>query len=459
MFIAALFLINNSACKKKNFFSSGHLEFSQDTVFFDTIFTTIGSTTKRFKIYNKHNQKLKIDQIRLSGGSSSPFRINVDGVPGTLFSDIEIQKNDSLYVFVEVTLDPNNTTNPIVIEDQIIFTTNGKDQTVQLVVWGQDAYFHYSYISQGIFDLNEGTWPNDKPHVIYGAAFVDSAKTLNIPGGTQIYLHKNAVLYVYKGTLNIQGSLGNEVTLQGDRLESFYNDITGQYYGIYFNKAQSSSIDYCKIKNATAGIHLYDEDPNNSGYTLQLKNTTIENCEAYGVFIFSGAKVKAENCLIYKNGIHALVVVGGGDFNFNHCHLLGYGTGSNVGSAVGVSNHYYDPNTNTTTIASINEGIIKNSVLYGYHTHELAFDTIPNSAITLNFDIQHNLIKSDDVFSSPIFSNNIWNQSPLFNNINDNDFKFPANSPLNNTGTPTSVSTDIEGNPRANPPDIGAYEL
>ena len=450
-----------SSCKKPLQFSSGNLDFSRDTVVFDTVFTTLGSVTKRFKIYNNSNKTLTISQIELVGGANSPFRINVDGLIGTNFADLELEGNDSIFVFVEVTLDPNNGTNPMVIEDRIRFNTNGTDQFVELAAWGQDAYFHYSYLSQNIIAFAEGVWPNDKPHVIYGAVVIDSAKTLDIQAGTNIYLHKDAILFVYKGALNINGVLGNEVTLQGDRLESFYDDVAGQYYGIYFNQALPSSINYAIIKNGIAGVHLYSEDVSNTSYTLQISNSIITNNSSYGFFIFQGAKVKAENCIIAKNGIHALAVIGGGDFNFNQCHLLGYGTGDNVAAAVGISNWYSNSLLMQTEISSINEGTITNSVMYGNSDDELAIDTIPDISITLDFTFQNNLIKSSVQFTSPIFSSNLWNIEPLLKDVPQNDFHFWSTSPMNNAGSglyPTSNGLDLEGITRASP-DIGAYEF
>jgi hypothetical protein len=262
----ALILLSTTmqSCNKSVLLSKKNLSFSADTVVFDTVFTTIGSTTQQFKIYNNDKRTIHIDEIELMGGTDSPFRMNIDGIQGTMVNDIDIESQDSLFAFVEVTLGINGQNLPLIIEDSIRFRTNGVDQYVKLAVWGQDAYFHYK-------DLNEGTWPNDKPHVIYGYAAVDSAKTLNIQAGTDIYLHKNAILYVYKSTLNINGTLGNEVTLQGDRLEAIYDDVAGQYYGIYFQEARPSTIDYAIIKNGTSGVHLFSEDPGNSGYTLTIQ--------------------------------------------------------------------------------------------------------------------------------------------------------------------------------------------
>ena len=448
--VLSIIAISFGSCKKTNFLSKKNLEFSKDTLVFDTVFTTIGSTTKQFKIYNRENKTLKIEEIELMGGENSPFRMNVDGLKGLKMKDVEVLAQDSLFAFVEVTLDVNGGILPMIIEDSIRFRTNGVDQFVKLAVWGQDAYFHYK-------DLNEGTWPNDKPHVIYGYAAVDSAKSLTIQAGTQVHLHKNALLYVYKSTLNIQGTLGNEVVFQGDRLEPDYDNVSGQYYGIYFQEARPSSIDYAIIKNGTAGIHLFSDDPTNSSYTLTLTNSIIQNQARYGVFIYSGAKVKAENCIIAKNGTHSLLVLEGGDFNFNHCDLLGYGISQNP--SVGISNFYTDYSTNTTNVGSINEGIFYNCILTGNLGTELAIDTLQMAGVNISFDFRNCLIKSEQVQTNSFYQNIFWNQNPNFNDVNNSDFKFSASSVLNGNGVITSVVTDILGNPRNNPPDIGAIEV
>ncbi|MFM6935274.1 MAG: right-handed parallel beta-helix repeat-containing protein [Flavobacteriales bacterium] len=443
-------MISTSSCGKHVILSKNHLSFSKDTVVFDTVFTTIGSTTQQFKIYNKDSKTIRIDEIELMGGSSSKFYMNVDGIKGTKIQDISIEGGDSLFVFVEVTLDPNGGVLPLVIEDSIRFKTNGLDQFVQLAVWGQDAYFHYN-------EKNEGTWANDKPHVIYGYAAIDSSKTLNIQPDTHIYMHKNAILYVYKSTLNIQGALGHEVIIEGDRLEQAYKDVSGQFYGIYFHQAKPCTIDYAIIKNGTSGVHLYDEDPANSNYTLTMTNTIIKNQARYGVFIYAGARVKAENCIVAKNGTHALFVLQGGDFNFNQCDLLGYGSSTNP--AVGISNYYTDQSAGQTNVSSINEGKLYNCVVTGNLTTEFAMDTIQMSGVVLNFDIRNTLLRSEHIYTDSFYDASVlWNGSPSFTDPDAFDFSFGVNSDLQGNGFTTAVINDIFGNARNNPPDIGAIE-
>ena len=137
------------SCKKNTSFSKNHLNFSQDTLVFDTIFTTVGSTTKQLKIYNFDNEPIRIESISLKNGSNSPFRLNVDGKADVNFSNLEIAPNDSIYAFVDVKLSVNNQNLPMVVEDEIEFTTNSKTQVIQLAVWGQDIHYHYSDILNG----------------------------------------------------------------------------------------------------------------------------------------------------------------------------------------------------------------------------------------------------------------------------------------------------------------------
>lgn len=451
-FFSLILLVGTSSCKKQTGFSKGNLEFSVDTLVFDTVFTTVGSTTQQFKIYNKENKTVIIEEIELVGGENSPFRINIDGISGNKHANIEILAKDSLFAFVEVTLSVNGQNFPMVIEDSIRFRTNGKDQYVRLAVWGQDAYFYNN-------ELVEGIWANDKPHVIYNRAVIDSAKTLDIQANTKVYLHKNSILFVYKGTLKVNGTKNQEVVFQGDRLEQFYKDIAGQWYGIYFYKSLPSTINYAIIKNGTAGVHLTANNEANlpNQFNVTVTNTKISNNASYGVFLYDSPKIKMENCVVSKNGIHALFLLRGGSYDINHSHLLGYG-GSGQTPAIGIRN-YYDG------IASgIGVGEIKNSIIYGSQTSEIAFDTVnPNNDPTLlNIAFKRCLIKLETPSTNSMYQDQIvWNTDPVFTNVSEGNFESVPNSPINNLANPLfTLPLDINGDTRnmANP-DLGAYEF
>ena len=150
--------------------SSARLKFSVDTVYFDTVFTTLATVTRRFTVQNPYKEYIKISSATLAGGASSIYKINFDGVSGTEFKNIEIAPKDSLYMFVEATLDPNNSPGILLQEDSIVFVTNQNVQDVNLVAWGQDVHI----MRDSIF--NTQTWTPEKPYLVLGYAILDSAQ-------------------------------------------------------------------------------------------------------------------------------------------------------------------------------------------------------------------------------------------------------------------------------------------
>ena len=137
--------ISLTSCIREEDYADGNgveLKFGNDTVSFDTIFTTVSSLTKTLMVYNDESKPIKIDRISLREGAASFFRLNIDGTTDLVAKDVEIGAKDSLYIFVKVELNPNNQSNPLLIEDEILFSFNGKTQSVVLQAYGQDAYYH-----------------------------------------------------------------------------------------------------------------------------------------------------------------------------------------------------------------------------------------------------------------------------------------------------------------------------
>lgn len=442
------------SCKKDKEFTKDHLDFSADTLLFDTVFTTVGSVTKRFKVYNKNVGKILIDEIQLMGGEDSPFRINFDGVPGIYHEDIEINSKDSLYCFVEVTLEVNNATNPLVISDSVRFLTNGVNQYVNLDVWGQDAYFHQNELVGDEIEM----WNNDKPHVLYGIVAVsypglDSNLTLTIPAGTEVYGHKNSRLLVYKSTLNISGNLGNEVTFQGDRLESFYDDVPGQWWGIHMIQAEESSIDYAVIKNGSVGLRV---DTTLTPTTLNLTNTIIDNSDFYNLNLVASPIVNVENCQFGKAGIASAFLFAGGEYHFKHCNFVNYWSGSRGGPAFAIQNWYQFEST--VFVSNIVNSRFDNCIFYGNGANEIDVDTLMGT--TMEFEFNACLMKREEPYSYSNYSPSVqWNIDPLFVNPFEDDFHLSEGSPLKDAGDPGySNATDIEGTARTTPA-IGLYEL
>lgn len=349
----AIFFIFSCKKDKLNTDSGAKVYFSKDSVFFDTVFTSIGSSTRNIRVRNTSKQRIKISSIYLLGGTNSPYVLNVDGTSGKSFSDVEIAADDSIYVFIQVNINPNNANSPLIVADAIHFIVNGKQQVVNLEAWGQDAYYHrptrsinfrdgnylpYSLcdeVKRAVVDSNELVnivWKNDKPHVIYGYCVVDEGQKLKIQAGTRIYLNSRASLWVYQdGELQVLGQKGNEVIFQGARRERTlsgtlsgidldYNAEPGQWDRIWINEGSvNNRIDYAIIKNGYIGIQaelfsLNDSVPRG----LEVTNTRIENMSLWGLYTFA-FNVRGANNVISNCKEHCVNIAMGGFYSFRHC--------------------------------------------------------------------------------------------------------------------------------------------
>ncbi len=467
---AVSILLVLSSCEKKDDFNtdSGYtLDFSDDSVVFDTVFTTIGSTSRYLMVYNRSDQPVKITSITLAGGSASPFRINVDGQSGLQFSEVEIAANDSMFVFMTVKIDPNNANNPLVVEDKIRFITNGNMQEIQLVAWGQDAHYIVAnkllngYLPYRIV-AGEGehiSWKADKPYLVYGYAVVDSTGILTIGAGVKVHFHKNSGLWVYKGgSIRVNGVAENPVIFRGDRLEQSYQDIPGQWDRIWLNEGSVDNLfNYAIIENGFIGLQLETLDAS-MGNKLVLRNTVIRNMSGWGIFS-RFYKLEASNVVVSNCGLDAAYLSTGGEYTFRHCTFGNYWSeGVRQTPAVLLSNYYTDPYSQTTWIGDLNKAYFGNCIIYGNLEEEFAID--PDAGATFNFRLENCLVRTSLQHDSLV--NCQRNKDPLFKDPSIQDYMLQENSPAVGMGNPATalwVPYDFWGNPRLPLPDLGAYQF
>ena len=335
---------------------TGKLEFSKDTVFLDTIFTNIGSSTYTLKVYNSSNNDILIPEISLRNEEDSKYRINVDGMAGNRFQDVPLLAKDSLFVFVETTFDIASTgENEFLHTDAIRFGTSGSFQEVELVTLVRDAIFLYpNTLSDGsketlllglddegneiriegfVIEDDELTFTNEKPYVIYGYAAVEDGKTLTIEAGSRIHFHKDSgILVGTGGSLQVQGALStdqdlleNEVIFEGDRLEPDFSGIAGQWGTVWLASGSvDNSMNYLTIKNATVGL-LVEGDGLLDNPTLTLTNSQIHNSSNVNLW-GRNAYIIATNSVFGNAGDISLYCNLGGDYSFQHCTIANYWT-------------------------------------------------------------------------------------------------------------------------------------
>lgn len=482
LIITICFSISFMSCKKDKLLTdpSATVSFSQDSILFDTVFTTIGSATRNIRVINNNNQKINISSIRLESGSASNFFMNVDGVAGKAVTDVEILANDSIYIFVQVNVDPHNALSPIIIQDKILFDVNGNQQSVALEAWGQDAHYHfpnnaiqykngylpYSTVSNGTnvtVNWGGGTLgqaDDDRPHVIYGWLVVDSTQKLVINPGVKVYFHQNAGLWVYRyGTLQVNGTRGNEVVFQGDRREADYADMPGQWDRIWINEGHTDNyINYAIIKNNFIGIQASILENPNQPTKLKITNTIIKNCSKWGLYtqyfnVWSGNNVIV-NCKEY-----CAALTWGGKYTFLHTTFANY---YNQDGGRGTQPCVHIDNYDGSQIIPMDSLYFANSIIDGSLATELEMDVRPIG--TQVCKITNCLIKGAIPTNTLITNaNNVINGDAKFDNPGGYNFEIKSTSAATGIGDGTFnipypfMAQDIKGTTRSGSFDAGAY--
>ncbi len=473
-FLTALILLIigvSSSCKKDSILEDQGvtLGFSQDTLLFDTVFTTIGSSTQYLIVTNTEDQKISISNIRLATGTASNYRINVDGQSGVSFANVEIAAKDSIYIFVEVTVDPNGGNTPMIVTDSILFETNGNQQDVDLVAFGRDAYFivgskNYGNLKYKIVagEHIDTTWTKTKPIVIYGYAVVDSTGSLTIEAGTEVYFHSKSGLWIYKGgKLTVNGTQAEPVVFQGDRPEPYYENLPGQWDRIWINESDAaSSINYAIIKNAFIGIQTEILQDVMAANKLELKNTIIENMSGAGI-LSRYYNIDAENIVVSNCQQYCAALTMGGDYEFRQSTFGNYWAYSTRKTPSIYFNNYFEDQNKKVYPFDLTKANFTNCIVYGNLTEEIVADNNSQGG-QFNFLFDHVLVKTEHDVTDP----NHWiaiikNQNPLFEDYENNNLHLKTNSAAADAGKGgVSPSVDLDGNTRdASTPDLGAYEI
>lgn len=461
------------SCQKKDIISNDaslKLAFSNDSVIFDTVFTSLGSISRQLMVYNPSANRIKISQIQLAQGAQSAYRINIDGEAATDFYDLELAGGDSAYIFVRVTIDPNDQNNPYVVEDQIRFLTNGNEQIVKLVAWGQNA--HYIVADQIVANFPPFTivadsletvhWTSEKPYVIYGYAVIDSYGELIIDEGTRVYFHDKSGLWAYTdGVLKVYGTEEAPVVFQGDRLEAFYADLPGQWDRIWLMEGRAGvqhEIRNAIIQNGFIGLQT-ESFLSPAQNKLVLHNVTIRNMQGIGIFsrLFN---IEGSNVVIANCGGYDMALTMGGSYHFKHTTLANYWNYSVRNTPSLFLNNYTLDSLDNVIPFPINFSMA-NSLLYGYNKDE--FETDMTEAADSLYFFDHCLMKTNrETNDGPAFNTILKNEDPLFLDHSINDYRIDTLSPAINFGDPAvaaSVPLDILGHSRSESADVGAYQF
>jgi len=450
-----------SSCKKESFYEGkdATLRFSMDTVSFDTVFSTIGTTTKRLMVYNPYYKKINISSIAIAG-SNSPFVININGQNTFKINDIEISPNDSLYIFVQVYVNTIGQNLPMVLTDSLICKVNGNTQNIKLIAFGQDVHLIKNQT------IKTQVWEADKPYLLFGNITVDSLQTLTITPGVKIYMHKNANIII-KGNIRAIGSWEEPIVFNQDRFGEF-NDMPGYWGGISIIPGKGQQLlDWVIIENGISGLQV-----NNSKHientSVVLTNVIIRNMSST-CLLSNNSSVYASNCLFANAKTYTCLLEGGGTFQFYHSTLANYYSS--------IPNEYRKPNfpvlfisnylkknddPNANDFYDIRNSFFRNCIIYGSQNNELFLDIKYGAQSDIVFD--HCIIKKTNTNDfSTYFNSVLWNIDPKFINGEYLNFELDSLSSAKDAGDlewGLKFPYDLKNVSRLNDnaPDIGAYE-
>lgn len=479
--ILVLLMVGLLSCNRDGVYDGKMPEISTslDTLRFDTVFTSIGSATREFKVFNRENKDINVS-VAFRDQTQSFFRLNIDGRAVNNAEEVKIGANDSIYIFADVTIDPDQplSISPFVVEEYLTITSKESSRNVLFEAYGQNANYIPSIKKKGVSsliscDLGSITFDDPKPYVIHGVLYIDSCEVI-IPQGTDIHVHggvvttkdfsyNDGIIYVFKnGKITANGTAEEPITIQGDRLEESYQIRPGQWAGMIFSaESRGNKLSHVKLKNSIIGYRV------DSLASLSMDACEISHTAGQGLIGYH-AEIDAVNCLIHNNGAEAAAMIYGGNYRFTHTTMGSFGDGS---PALTLSNFYcFDPNDCESTIQVNPLKIdIVNSIIVGNEDDELSIaDATEGQEGYMDYHFENTIVKVrkliDDVDKDFLINDcinclNYELSDTLFKEYVTGDFRLDTLSIAKDIGKfLPEVDLDISGMIRDDQPDAGCYE-
>lgn len=456
-FIALIASALGSGCISDEFSDSPSdlLTFSTDTLRFDTVFTDLGTPTARLKVYNRASKSINISNIRMRNDDGI-FTMNVDGVSGKAFENVEIRANDSIFVFVECFIGENDDPHPFKVEGMMDFLTNGVTQTVTLEAYGQNVKR-----LRGVTLDSDCTFTDEMPYVVFDTLRVAVGATLTLRPGTRLLFHDKGVLQV-DGCLLALGETGRMIEMRGDRLDNVlpdagYEILAGQWQGVRFGpQSFENRIEYVEMQSSVHGV-VVDSCGVTDRNKLTLINSWLHNSQG-NALRSEHAWVDAYGCCFSDAG-EAVVYLRGGSHEFVQCTMANYYLFAISPESILTLSHlsWEDSSGVSNPLMKAN---FNNCIIYGI-TSPLTPGDLTGSEVYLRNVLLGVGGSDDDHFISCI-----WDENPEFETVRDDyyfNYRLKEDSPAISAGNPAYVTPqcffDMDGVERLEwgNPALGAY--
>ncbi len=439
---------------------------SADTIHLGTVLGGNSSPTYQLKLYNRCSDELRLTSITLRNAATSGFRMNVDGMNGTSFTNsnlLRIAHGDSLFIFVEATF--GDSFEETYHTDYVDIVCNQRTQTVVL-----DAESEKVEILRAPVITSNTLWQRGKKVQIYDSLVVAEGVTLTLEDSVTLYLHDKANLVVH-GTLWAHGKLGAPVTLRGDRTDKMfdnlaYDGLPSQWGNLYIDeKARNCRFDYTDIRGMNEGIFIDSTEVVFSNCHIRNSSANLLTCHM--------TSMTMQNCEL-SNASNSLLDLFGGSYDITHCTLANF----NFWKATSVAAvHLCNLDTAAARYTPLEKCNFLNTIVWGrwmdtdvfpeYFKVALSQDALGNiefadSVFAYRFD--HCLLRADG-YDDDDFIQTVWNEDPLFRLIDhanySYDFHLQEDSPARAAGAQEGASacpTDLDGELRPDIPSIGCYQ-
>lgn len=405
------------SCEKENYVGENEvkLEFSVDTVAFDTLFTTIGSTTRQVKVYNRSNRDVVISSITLREGRQSPFRLNVDGDTSIVARNVEIMAGDSIFIFIQANLRYDTIhLLPFLVEDDILF---GNGQRLPVSAWGRNAVYHRAPAGSWVHIIDCDHWDHTRPHIFLDTAAIDSTFTLTLNAGEELYFANDAMLLVWRdGRLVVNGTAQNPVLFSSVRHDGWYSFLPGQWQCVlFYNGSTGNVIDHAVVENGTGGLRaMY-------GAEVTVSNTVVRNMSDCGL-IGQGSTVTGTNLLVY-DCLTSLTVLDGGSYSFTGCTFADYWRYSTRDlQSVVLTNYILAGDGSLASTGDLVAANFTDCIIYGNYGQG-EYLVVGVEGVQLNDSINHCLIKGG-----------AWDEDPMFEDVENDNYRLQSGSPAAGIG-------------------------
>lgn len=388
------------------------LQFSVDTVSFDTVFTTVGTVTQQVKVYNRSSSDIELSYVTLRHGRQSRFRLNVDGDTSMMARNVELQSGDSLFIFVQANINPNDELEPFICTDSIVFS-NG--QFLPLAAWGRNAVYHRIPAGDDtswFCRIDCATFRHDLPHVFLDPAAVLEGNTLTLLPGDELHFADGAMLIIDSAaTLKANGTAEQPILFTSLRHDPWYRNMPGQWQTLWFyNFSTGNVIDHAVVENGTGGLRCYP------GSQLTVSNTVVRNCSDAGI-VGQDAAITGSNLLVY-DCFSAVVLIGGGSYGFTGCTFADYW-------------NYRDHTRDTAAVIVSNYFPLSPSEFYADHMQATFTDCIVYGTWTRG-EVAATAMEGltfDTVFTHSLVRGGAWDENPRFTDPDNDDYTLKDDSP------------------------------